>query len=109
MEGIMGELKKLTRLVQRRDLKTQIKLLKQIISTHEPLVKAMEVTKKAYQEGIQAGFQKAVKELEQAEQVKKQEQDLTEFKMQEAAGIIPSKIVVNNQHDHRQSNEDVTT
>ncbi len=66
----MGELKRLTRLVQRRHLKDQIKLLKQIITTHEPLVKAMEVTRKAYQEGVQAGFQKAVTEIEAAEQEK---------------------------------------
>ena len=64
----MGELKRLQRMVSRRDLKTQIKLLKQIISTHEPLLKAIAVTKKAYEDGKQAGAQEMLLKLETAEQ-----------------------------------------
>jgi hypothetical protein len=65
---MMGELKKLQRMVQRRDFKTQIKLLKQIINTHQPLVKAMSITAKAYHDGKQAGAQEMLVKLEAAEQ-----------------------------------------
>jgi hypothetical protein len=84
----MGELGKLKRIVQRRDLKTQVKMYKQILTTHEPLVKAMEVTKRAFQEGMQAGFQKAIQELEQAEREKKQAVDLDNSKI-----VVPESIV----------------
>lgn len=63
----MGELKRLTRLVQRRQLKEQVTLLKQIISTHEPLVKAREITQKAFEEGVRCGVMKAIKDHEDAE------------------------------------------
>jgi hypothetical protein len=66
----MGELKKLQRMVQRRDLKTQIKLLKQIITTHQPLIKAMQITAKAYTDGKLAGAQEMAAKIQEAEQEK---------------------------------------
>ena len=65
-----GELKKLQRMVQRRDLKTQIRLLKQIIATHEPLVKARLITQKAFTQGKLAGAQEMVAQIEAAEREK---------------------------------------
>lgn len=73
-----GELGKVKRIVQRQQLKTRIKFLQQVIRTHQPLVQAMKVTQKAYQEGVQFGFQKAVTEIQQAEkEAKAQEANST--------------------------------
>ncbi len=58
----MGELARLTRMVQRRDLKTQLKLCKQIMATHQPLVKAMDITAKAHADGLLQGQAKGYNE-----------------------------------------------
>lgn len=66
----MGELGRLTRMVKRQELKSQIRLLKSIIATHQPLVKAMEITQKAFNEGKLAGAQEMSVQIEAAEQEK---------------------------------------
>ena len=62
-----GDLGKLKRIVARHKLKDRIKLLETVIRTHQPLVNAMKVTQKAYQEGVQVGFRKAVDEIAKAD------------------------------------------
>jgi hypothetical protein len=64
-------LRGLHRLVARHQLKDRIKFLENIIKNHAPLVQAMQVTQKAYQEGIREGIrQVAVAEQERLQKEK---------------------------------------
>lgn len=51
----MGDLRKLQRLVRRHQLKDRIRLLNEIITTHLPLVKAMDITERARLNGVAEG------------------------------------------------------
>jgi len=70
-----GNLGKVKRLVQRNSLKDRVKLLELIIRSHQPLIKAMQITQKAFQAGVQEGIrQVALAEAEKAEKQGQQEQ-----------------------------------
>jgi hypothetical protein len=59
----------ITRLVARHQLKDRIKILQDVIKTHQPLVNAMKVTQKAYQDGVMEGIRQAAAEREKEEKL----------------------------------------
>lgn len=61
-----GKLGNVHRIVARHQLKDRIKILENIIRQHQPLVKAMQVTQKVYQEGVMEG----IRQVAQAEREK---------------------------------------
>jgi hypothetical protein len=55
-EAVHGNLSKVHRIVARHALKDRIKILEGILRTHQPLIQAMRITKKAYQDGVMYGI-----------------------------------------------------
>lgn len=61
---------KVHRLVARHQLKDRVQILESIIRTHQPLVNAMKVTQKAYQDGVMEG----IRQVAAAEREKEEKQ-----------------------------------
>lgn len=53
---VLGSLSKVHRIVSRHKIKDRVKFLESIIRTHQPLIQAMAVTQKAFQQGVMEGI-----------------------------------------------------
>ena len=65
-----GNLGRVKRIVARRKLKERIAFYELVLKTHQPLIKAMQTTQQAFQNGMQEGFKKGIQEAAKVEEEK---------------------------------------
>lgn len=63
-----GNLGRVKRIVARRQLKDRVAFYEQVLKVHQPLIKAMQMTQQAFQNGIQEGIRLAAKADEEERQ-----------------------------------------
>lgn len=80
-----GNLGRVKRIVARRKLKDRIAFYELLLKTHQPLIKAMQVTQHAFQQGMQEG----IRQVAQAEAEKAQATSSAEPVVQTTGEIVP--------------------